>query len=116
MGASGDLRHDAAIGCVLLPLRSDNVGQDPAAPGGVPGDDRGGGFIAAGLDAKDVGVAGEWFAAGKRPKTRAVRVGWPWNKQSGNIYVPGWYFSGSFDSFATMSARSFEWTTTPSRP
>ncbi len=44
------------------------------------------------IDANDAGVAEEWFVAGKQPNTRGLRVGWPWNKQIGNVYVPGWYF------------------------
>ncbi len=38
------------------------------------------------------GIEEQWFVADNRPKTRDVRVGWPWNKQVGDIYRPGWYF------------------------
>ncbi len=44
------------------------------------------------LDAEDAGVQAQWFLPGNRPNTRALRVGWPWNKQIGDIYAPGWYF------------------------
>ncbi len=44
------------------------------------------------LDDNDRGVQDKWFLPDNRPETRAVRVGWPWNTQIGDIYVPGWYF------------------------
>lgn len=44
------------------------------------------------FDAQDAGVGAQWFLPANQPKTRGVRVGWPWNKQVGEIYQPGWYF------------------------
>ena len=44
------------------------------------------------LDFDRKGFEEKWFLPGSRPETRGVRVGWPWNKQVGDIYVPGWYF------------------------
>ncbi|MGC9317097.1 MAG: sugar-binding domain-containing protein [Armatimonadota bacterium] len=39
------------------------------------------------------GIEAGWFNPGQRPEeTRDVRVGWPWNKQVGDTYRPGWYF------------------------
>ncbi len=44
------------------------------------------------FDPDDAGIGAQWFLPDNRPNTRAVRVGWPWNKQVGDIYQPGWYF------------------------
>ncbi len=44
------------------------------------------------LDREDAGVQAQWFLPDNRPSTRKLRVGWPWNKQIGDIYAPGWYF------------------------
>jgi hypothetical protein len=52
MGARGDLRNHAAVRCVILDLRVDDVGQNPAGAVLAPFDDGGGGFIAGGLDAQ----------------------------------------------------------------
>lgn len=44
------------------------------------------------FDPDDAGIDAQWFLPANRPGTRPVRVGWPWNKQVGDIYHPGWYF------------------------
>ena len=50
------------------------------------------GEIPFALDHGRNGVEDKWFLPESRPETRAVRVGWPWNKQIGDVYLPGWYF------------------------
>ena len=52
MGAGGDLRHHAAEGGVLVDLRQDDIGQDPAAAGLRPLDHRRRGLVAGRLDAE----------------------------------------------------------------
>ncbi len=53
MGACRDLRHDAAKGRMLLDLRADDVGHDPAGARRRSFDNRGGGLVAACLDSED---------------------------------------------------------------
>ena len=53
MAARRQFRHHPAKRGVLLELAAHDVGQDAAAPRRVALDDGGGGFVAAGLDAKN---------------------------------------------------------------
>ena len=53
MGARRDLRHHAAIGCVLVGLRQHDVGEDLAAPVRAAPHDRRRGLVAGRLDAED---------------------------------------------------------------
>jgi NAD(P)H-dependent FMN reductase len=53
MGASGNLRHHAAVRAVLVELGAHNVRQHPAAAVAFAKHDGGGGLVAARLDAED---------------------------------------------------------------
>src|SRR5437870_325227 len=53
MSARRDLRHYAAIGPVLLPLRAHDIREDFAFAGGVADHDCGRSLVAARLDAED---------------------------------------------------------------
>ena len=57
MGAGGNLRHDAAVGPMLLQLRAHDVGKDaPARRPAIAQHDRRRRFVAAGLDARERGL------------------------------------------------------------
>jgi hypothetical protein len=53
MGAGGNLRHHAAIGGMLAHLRQDDIGQDPALPGGGTLHHGGRRLVTGRLDAKN---------------------------------------------------------------
>ncbi len=63
VGARGDLRHDAAEGAVLLPLRAHDARQDLAAAIRTAAHDGRGRFVTARLDAEDQHV-GLWWQGG----------------------------------------------------
>ena len=58
MGARRDLRHDAAIGRMIVDLRQDDIGQDAALAVGVAAHHRGRGLVAGGFDAEIWSSAG----------------------------------------------------------